>query len=91
MQGFVPALVAREVLLRQTPLQKGAWLFALVCSVCLSVSVLYEFLEWWVAVFTGEAAEAFLGTQGDPWDTQWDMFFALIGSVLAQWMYKIKK
>lgn len=83
-QGFVPALIAREVLLRSTPLRRGAWTFFLVCCVCLAISACYEFVEWWAALLTGEAAESFLGTQGDPWDTQWDMFLALIGSVVAQ-------
>ena len=83
-QGFVPALVVREVLLRTSPLQRGKWLFFLVCSVCLAFSAAYEFIEWWAALLGGESATAFLGTQGDPWDTQWDMFLALIGSIVAQ-------
>ena len=83
-QGFVPAIVAREVLRRRTPLPAGGWLFFLTTCVCLAISASYEFIEWWTAVATGSAATAFLGTQGDPWDTQWDMFFALIGSVVAQ-------
>jgi putative membrane protein len=83
-QGFVPALIAREILLRKTPLQRGGWLFFLVSCVCLAISALYELIEWWAAVATGEAAGAFLGTQGDVWDTQWDMFTALIGALLAQ-------
>ncbi len=83
-QGFVPAILVREVLLRVTPLRRGGWLFFLVCSVCLAISAFYEFTEWWAALAGGEAAESFLGTQGDVWDTQWDMFLALCGSVLAQ-------
>ncbi|MGC8763532.1 MAG: DUF2238 domain-containing protein [Acidobacteriota bacterium] len=83
-QGFVPALVAREILLRKSPLRPGGWLFFLVTCVCLSISAGYEFFEWGVAVATGTAAEAFLGTQGDVWDTQWDMFMALLGALLAQ-------
>lgn len=83
-QGFVPAILAREILLRKTPLRRGAWLFFLVTCVCLSISAVYEFVEWWTAVATGEAATAFLGTQGDPWDTQWDMFLALVGALSAQ-------
>ncbi len=83
-QGFVPAMIAREVLLRTTPLRRGKMLFFLVCSVCLAISAAYELVEWWTATLTGEAATAFLGTQGDPWDTQWDMFLALIGSLAAQ-------
>jgi putative membrane protein len=84
MQGFVPALVARELLLRLTPLRRGGWLFALVCAACLALSACYEFVEWWAALLGGEAADAFLGTQGDPWDTQWDMLLALIGALCAQ-------
>ena len=83
-QGFVPAILARELLLRLSPLRVGKWLFFLVVCVCLAFSAFYELIEWWVAAATGTAAEAFLGTQGDPWDTQWDMFLALIGAILAQ-------
>lgn len=83
-QGFVPAIAAREVLLRTSPLRRGRWLFVLVTCVCLAVSAVYELVEWAAAVSTGEAAEAFLGTQGDPWDTQKDMLLAGIGAVAAQ-------
>lgn len=83
-QGFVPAMIARELLLRSTPLRPGKWLFVLVASVALAVSACYEFIEWWAALLGGEAATDFLGTQGDPWDTQWDMFLALTGAVVAQ-------
>ncbi|MGC4001072.1 MAG: DUF2238 domain-containing protein [Anaeromyxobacter sp.] len=83
-QGFVPALVAREVLLRTSPLRRGGWLFTLVTSVALAISALYELVEWLAAVLLGAGADAFLGTQGDPWDTQWDMFMALCGALLAQ-------
>jgi putative membrane protein len=83
-QGFIPAMLVREVLLRQSPLRPGRWLFFLVASVCLALSACYEFIEWWAALIGGESAEAFLGTQGDVWDTQWDMFLALIGAVTAQ-------
>lgn len=83
-QGFVPALLAREVLLRTSPLRPGKWLFFLVCCVCLAFSAVYEFVEWWAALIGGESATAFLGTQGDQWDTQWDMFLALCGAVTAQ-------
>jgi putative membrane protein len=83
-QGLVPALVARELLLRHTPLRRGGWLFSLVISVALAVSALYELGEWLAAVLLGQGAEAFLGTQGDPWDTQWDMFMALVGALLGQ-------
>jgi len=84
MQGFVPALVAREVLLRTSPLRPGRWLFTLVTAVALAISAIYEFVEWWAAVLLGQGADAFLGTQGDPWDTQWDMFMAFLGALLAQ-------
>ena len=84
MQGFVPAIVAREVLLRLGVLRRPGWLFFLVVSVCLAISAAYELVEWAAAVFTGEKANDFLGTQGDPWDTQTDMALALAGAALAQ-------
>lgn len=83
-QGFVPAILARELLLRTSPLQPGRWLFFLVCSVCLASSASYEFFEWGTARVLGQSATAFLAIQGDEWDTQWDMFLALLGSVIAQ-------
>lgn len=83
-QGFFPAIVAREILLRRSPLRPGKWLFFLVVAVCLSISAFYEMLEWWVAVATGDSATAFLATQGDVWDTHWDMFLALCGTIAAQ-------
>jgi putative membrane protein len=83
-QGFVPALVARELLLRTSPLRPGRWLAVLVTLSVLGVSACYELIEWWAAVLLGQGADAFLGTQGDPWDTQWDMFLALGGALLAQ-------
>ncbi|MEX2222713.1 MAG: DUF2238 domain-containing protein [Candidatus Rokuibacteriota bacterium] len=79
-QGFVPALVAREVLIRRSPLRPGKWLTFLVLCVCLAISAVYELVEWWAALIGGENADAFLGTQGDQWDTQWDMFVALLGA-----------
>lgn len=82
-QGLVPAILAREILLRTSPLRPGKWLAFLVACVCLAISACYEFLEWWTALAAGAAAEFFLATQGDPWDTQWDMFMALIGAVAA--------
>jgi putative membrane protein len=82
-QGFVPAMLAREVLLRRSPLVRGKWLAFLVVCVCLALSATYELIEWLAAVLGGSAADAFLGTQGDVWDTQWDMFMALIGAVSA--------
>jgi GNAT superfamily N-acetyltransferase len=83
-QGFVPALVAREILIRNSVVARGHWLFFIVVCTCLAISAFYEFIEWWVALASGASAEAFLGTQGDPWDTQWDMFLAFIGATVAQ-------
>lgn len=82
-QGFVPAIVAREILIRRSPLQSGRWLTFLVLCVGLAISALYELVEWWAALLGGEGADAFLGTQGDQWDTQWDMFLALLGAASA--------
>ncbi|MBI3882579.1 MAG: DUF2238 domain-containing protein [Verrucomicrobia bacterium] len=82
-QGFVPAVFVRELLLRTSPLPRGKWLAFLVVCVCLAFSAGYEFVEWWTALLTGDAATDFLGTQGDPWDTQWDMFFALVGAICS--------
>ena len=83
-QGFIPAIVAREVLLRRSPLVAGKWLFFLTTCVCLGISAFYEMIEWWVAVGSGDEAVAFLATQGDVWDTQWDMFLALCGALSSQ-------
>jgi putative membrane protein len=83
-QGFVPAIIVREILLRRTPLRPGRWLFVLVVCVVLAISACWEFFEWWSALIGGDAADDFLGAQGDIWDTQWDMFMALIGAVLSQ-------
>ncbi len=83
-QGFVPAIVTREILLRTSPLVRGRWLFFLVTCVCLAMSACYEFFEWWVALSSGSDAVAFLATQGDVWDTQWDMFLALCGAMASQ-------
>lgn len=83
-QGFVPAILAREILLRRGVVTRRGWLFFLVTCVCLAFSACYELVEWWTAELTGSAATAFLGTQGDPWDTQWDMFLALLGALLSQ-------
>ncbi len=82
-QGFTPALIAREYLIRNFIVAKPRWLPFFVVCICLSASAFYEFFEWWVALYSGEAASAFLGTQGDVWDTQWDMFMALIGALTA--------
>jgi putative membrane protein len=84
VQGFVPAILARELLLRLTPLARGGWLYYLVCAACLSFSALFELIEWWAALIWGADADAFLATQGDPWDTQWDMALALLGAISAQ-------
>jgi putative membrane protein len=83
-QGFIPAIVAREVLLRRSPLQAGKWLFFLTTCFCLAFSAFYEMIEWWVALGSGDEAVAFLATQGDVWDTQWDMFLALCGALSSQ-------
>jgi putative membrane protein len=84
MQGFVPAILVRELLLRTSPLVRGRWLFVLVVCACLAFSAFFEMIEWWAALIWGGAADAFLATQGDVWDTQWDMFCALIGAIMAQ-------
>jgi len=84
VQGFVPAMIAREILIRRSPLRPGRWLFFLVTCVCLAISAFYELIEWWSAIAFGDGATAFLGTQGDTWDTQWDMWLALLGAISAQ-------
>ena len=84
MQGFVPAMVAREVFLRRTPLRRGGWLFFLVVCFCGALSASYELFEWLTAVVGGGKSEDFLGTQGYAWDTQSDMLMAFIGAVVAQ-------
>lgn len=86
-QGFIPAIVVREILLRRSPLRSGKWLFFLVTCVCLAISASYEMIEWWVAIATGDEAVAFLATQGDVWDTQWDMFLALLGALSSQLLF----
>jgi len=82
-QGFIPALVIREVLVRNRVVARKGWLALFVVSLCLAISAFYELIEWWVALLSGEAADAFLGTQGYVWDTQSDMFWALSGAVLS--------
>ncbi len=89
-QGFVPAILIRELLVRHARIIHKFWLPFLAGSVAMAFSAFYELFEWWTAVLTGEAAQDFLGTQGDVWDTQWDMFCALLGaitalSVLSRW------
>lgn len=82
-QGFVPAILARELLVRTSPLKGSKWLPFVVVAFCLAFSAFYELIEWWTAVASGAASTAFLGTQGDVWDTQWDMFLALIGAATS--------
>jgi putative membrane protein len=83
MQGFVPAIIAREILIRRSPVKQGGWLYFYAFCICGSITALYELFEWAVALATGTAADAFLGTQGDVWDTQWDMFLAFVGANMA--------
>lgn len=80
-QGFVPAMIVREIFIRQQVVKRGNWLSFLTISVCVFISAVYEFLEWFVALQTGESADAFLGTQGYSWDTQSDMLYATIGAM----------
>jgi putative membrane protein len=82
--GFFPVLTIREVLLRRTPLQRGAWLTFLLLSVVLAIGAFWELIEWWTTlVVAGDTGTAFLGSQGDVWDAQWDMLMALIGAAVA--------
>ena len=83
-QGFVPALVARELFIRRKIVKPGRWLFFLVLCFCLAFSAFYELIEWWTAVFGGDGSIEFLGVQGDIWDAQWDMLLALLGAIAAQ-------
>lgn len=83
LQGFVPAVVAREILVRLGVVVRPGWLAFIVVCICLAVSAFYELIEWWVALISGEAADAFLGTQGYIWDTQSDMLMALLGAIAA--------
>ncbi|MBA4381342.1 MAG: hypothetical protein C0406_02140 [Sideroxydans sp.] len=83
-QGFIPAMLFRELLLRSSPLKQGKLLFTLVVASCLAVSASYELIEWAAAEMMGQGADAFLGTQGYAWDTQSDMLMALIGAIVAQ-------
>ena len=82
-QGFIPALLIREVLLRTSPLKPGKWLSFIVVSICLAISAIYELIEWATATVQGASSDAFLGSQGDVWDAQWDMFFALLGAIVG--------
>ena len=82
-QGFVPAIVVRELLIRVFRLARGKFLFFVTVCICLSISAFYELIEWWAALVLGQGAHEFLGTQGDEWDTQWDMFLALCGVIAS--------
>ena len=82
-QGFVPAIVAREILIRRSVVKSRGWLYFIVVAICLAISAAYELLEWRVSVASGSSADAFLGTQGDPWDTQEDMATALLAAMIA--------
>jgi len=83
MQGFVPAIVAREILVRNAIIAGKGWMSFMIVCICLAISAFYELIEWWVAILSDEAAEAFLGTQGYVWDTQSDMMYALVGAIAA--------
>jgi len=83
VQGFVPAIVAREILVRNAIVAGKGWMSFIIVCVCLAISAFYELIEWWVAILSEEAAEAFLGTQGYVWDTQSDMMYALVGAIMA--------
>jgi putative membrane protein len=83
MQGFVPAIIFREVFLRCSPVGRGGWLIYFVLSSCLAFSALFELIEWWATLLSGGNADSFLGHQGDIWDAQWDMLWAVAGAVAA--------
>lgn len=82
-QGFMPAIVVRELLIRVFTLPRGKFLFFVTLCICLAISAFYELIEWWAALALGQGAHEFLGTQGDEWDTQWDMFLALTGAAAS--------
>ncbi|BEN04306.1 membrane protein [Serratia marcescens] len=86
-QGLVPALAAREILLRGGYVWGRKMLGFVVCCIALAISAVYELIEWWAALALGQGADEFLGTQGDPWDTQSDMFCALLGAIAGQWLF----
>ncbi|MDP8752226.1 DUF2238 domain-containing protein [Serratia marcescens] len=86
-QGLVPALAAREILLCGGYVQGRKMLGFVVCCIALAISAVYELIEWWAALALGQGADEFLGTQGDPWDTQSDMFCALLGAIAGQWLF----
>ena len=82
--GFFPVCIIKEVLLRVTPLRRGGWFTFIVLSVVLAIAAFYEFIEWWSTyVFASDVGQAFLGSQGDPWDAQWDMFLGLVGGAVG--------
>jgi putative membrane protein len=82
-QGFFPAVIFREVYIRKAKFPRGVWLSFVVVTGCMAFSAFYEFIEWWTALVSGEGADAFLGTQGDVWDTQWDMFLCTVGALVS--------
>lgn len=82
-QGFIPAMIAREIIIRKNIISGNSWQVFFILSFCLGLSAFYELIEWWVALLSSESAEAFLGTQGYEWDTQSDMMYALTGAVVA--------
>ena len=84
VQGFVPAIIAREILIRKRVVNGRCWLNVFIISICLAFSAFYELIEWWTAVFGGDGSIEFLGVQGDIWDAQWDMLLALLGAIAAQ-------
>lgn len=86
-QGFIPAIIAREILIRTFRFAPGRFLFFVVTCIALALSAFYELIEWWAALALGQGADHFLGTQGDEWDTQWDMFLALVGAVASQLLF----
>ena len=89
-QGFVPALIAKEILFRQAKIDSKKWIVFLTVCICLSISVTYEFIEWGAALISGDGADSFLGAQGDVWDSHWDMLLAGIGAILALFIYRKK-
>ena len=88
MQGFVPALLAREILIRKRVVNFPGWQNFIIISICLAFSAFYELIEWWAALLIGEDADAFLGTQGYVWDTQSDMWLALIGAICCVFLLR---
>ena len=87
VQGLVPAIIAREILVRNAVVASKGWLAFIIVCICLSISAFYELVEWWVAILSADSAEAFLGTQGYVWDTQSDMMYALVGAIVALFLF----